>query len=150
MSMAAMLDTLVGKWQGRGRGEYPTIEGFDYHETVTMTRLADKPLLAYSQRTTSPDGQPLHAETGYYRFIDDEVELVLAQPTGIVEVHRGAATGGRLDLQPIGLATTPSALEVKEVRRSIEVVGDVMRYELHMAAVGEALALHLAATLHRT
>lgn len=145
-----MLQALAGTWEGTGRGEYPTIDGFDYHETVRLERLADKPLLAYTQRTRAPDGGPLHAESGFYRFVDEAVELVIAQPTGIVEVHRGTWDGNRLDLDPVELATSPSAVDVSEVRRSIQVDGDVMSYELQMAAVGEPLTLHLTATLHRT
>lgn len=147
--MSGLLEVLEGTWEGSGRGEYPTIESFDYHETITFTRLAGKPLLAYSQRTRASDGGPLHAETGYLRFGADTVELVIAQPTGIVEAHRGTIAGGRLDFVPVGLVATPSAVEVSEVRRSIEVEGDVLSYSLHVAAVGEPLTLHLTATLHR-
>lgn len=145
--MHTMMDRLEGTWEGEGRGEYPTIEDFTYSEVVTLSRLADKPVLAYTQRTRSPEGKPLHAETGYYRFGQDRVELVIAQPTGIVEVHEGSFEGNRIVFHQAGLASAPTAVEVDEVRRTLEVDGDVLSYTLDMAAVGQPMTFHLEARL---
>lgn len=147
--MHAMIEDLEGTWKGEGRGEYPTIEDFTYSEEITLTRLADKPVLAYTQRTRSPEGKPLHAETGYYRFGQDRVELVIAQPTGIVEVHEGSFEGNRIEFHQVGLASAPTAVEVEEVRRTLEVDGEVLSYTLDMAAVGQPMTFHLEARLLR-
>jgi hypothetical protein len=147
--MQTMMERLEGTWAGEGRGEYPTIENFTYSEEITLIRLADKPILAYTQRTRSPDGKPLHVETGYYRFGDNGVELVIAQPTGIVEVHEGRVEGNRIAFHQVGLASAPTAVEVEEVRRTLKVDGDVLSYTLDMAAVGQPLTFHLEAQLQR-
>lgn len=148
--MTPLMHALAGTWEGTGRGEYPTIDTFSYEETISLLPLPGKPILAYTQRTRSPEGNPLHAEAGFYRFGDGGPELVIAQPTGIAEAHRATVTGNRMEFSPTGLVLTPSAVEVKEVRRVLEVDGDVMTYRLDMAAVGQPLILHLEARLERT
>jgi hypothetical protein len=141
---------LLGTWAGRGRGEYPTIEPFSYEETVTFAHTG-KPFLAYGQRTRSAtDGRPLHAESGYWRVPrHDWVEVVLAHPTGIVEVEEGPFTESRLRLRSVTVAGTGSAKEVTEVQRDFSFEDKVIRYSIKMAAVGRPLTFHLEAELLR-
>jgi THAP4-like, heme-binding beta-barrel domain len=141
---------LLGKWQGEGRGDYPTIEEFGYREEMTFGHVG-KPFVSYTQRTWAlDDGRPLHTEAGYLRpQPEGRVELVLARPSGLVEVDEGVVSGGRVELTSSLVARTPSAKEVTEVRRVVDVDGDVMRYQLEMAAVGQPRQFHLEAELHR-
>jgi len=164
------LAPLLGTWRGAGRGDYPTIEAFEYTEEVTIGH-AGKPFLAYNQRTKGADGTPLHAECGYWRPAGERgLELLLAHPSGIAEVlvgevtethygllvvlqaaaGSGAGEGPENRVGPAGrVFLAPTAKQVDATERRISVDGDVMRYEVHMAAVGEPLIPHLEATLHR-
>jgi hypothetical protein len=141
---------LLGAWTGGGAGEYPTIEDFEYFEEVAFGHVG-KPFLAYTQRTRhAHTGLPLHSEAGYLRPTgEDSAELVVAQPSGILEVDIGSFDGRRLELRSIEVVRSPTAKEVTEVWRDIEVDGDVLRYEVRMAAVGQPCLLHLRAELHR-
>ena len=155
----AILAPLLGTWTGHGAGEYPTIDPFDYNETVTFGHVG-KPFLVYQQKTSSADdGTPLHTETAYWRIPSAGLaEIVVAHPTGITEVLEGFAAPNSagdtdtliIDVRSSAIASTASAKEVTRTERTFEITGDVMRYTMRMAAVGQPLTHHLSATLHRT
>lgn len=155
----APVEILVGTWTGRGQGEYPTIAPFEYAESVTFSHVG-KPFLAYSQRTRSLGGpgappQPMHAESGYWRFPHPgRVEVVLSHPTGVVEIEEGVIAA-RLDgsivieLTTTTVALTSTAKDVSALQRRFHVHGDTLDYTVAMAAVGAPLQHHLSATLYR-
>ena len=144
------LSFLLGTWRGGGRGEYPTIDDFTYTEEVVFGSIPGKPFVTYLQRTKGADGSPLHTESGYVRSPSEGVaEFVVAQPTGITEVLSGTLVDQRIDLTSTVVGVAPTAVEVDAVQRRMWVEGDTLRYVLDMAAVGQPMAIHLEATLHR-
>lgn len=140
---------LIGTWRGSGRGEYPTIEPFTYTEEASFQPGPGKPFLQYTQRTRGADGLPLHSESGFVRMTEQGPELVLAQPTGLTEVHSGVLDGTTLEFQSLAMGSTPTAKTVAQVSRSFRVDGDVLTYTLDMAYAEVPLSLHLEATLSR-
>lgn len=146
----APLAPLLGSWKGKGSGTYPGTEDFEYLEMVTFTQVG-KPFIAYTQRTRdAATGAPLHAETGYLRTLGGERgEFLIAQPTGIVEVHDVEFGRNSLLMTSREVVSTPTAKQVEAVARQIRIDGDDLAYELHMAAMGHPMQLHLEARLTR-
>jgi THAP4-like, heme-binding beta-barrel domain len=147
----APLAFLLGTWRGDGSGEYPTIDPFSYVEEISFVHVG-KPWLLYTQRTRhATEDRPLHAETGYWRPVDDDtLEVVMAYPTGHVEIGEGRVRGTSVEVVTSTLAATPTAKQIDQVQRRITVDGDELRYVLAMAAVGVPLTPHLEATLRRS
>jgi hypothetical protein len=151
------LRPLLGTWTGQGSGEYPTIDDFEYGESIVISHIG-KPFLAYQQRTWRlADHVPLHSESGYWRVpAAGRVELVLAHPTGVVEVYEGrlkTEAGGHatvIEMATSLVGLTTSAKQVDSLRRTFTVDGDTLTYDVDMAAVGVGLTHHLSAALHRS
>lgn len=146
------LAPLMGTWRGRGRGDYPTIEAFEYEEEATFA-CPGKPFLTYSQKTWSlPDRSPLHTEVGYLRPVGTSVlELVIAQPTGIAEVLAGELTirdgTTRVHLESTSICLAPTSKNVNVTHRALEWDREQLRYRMDMAAVEQDLQFHLEAVL---
>jgi hypothetical protein len=147
---------LLGEWAGEGHGEYPTIEPFPYQERVRFWHVG-KPFLAYTQATThGVTGLPAHAEMGYWRCFPTagggpgHVEVVLSHPSGISEVLEGTVDGTTLDLHTTSVIGTTTAKDVTALTRRFQLEGEVLRYDVAMAAVGQPLTHHLHADLRRT
>jgi len=152
------LDALVGTWAGAGRGHYPTIEPFAYHEEITFATVPTKPFLAYQQRTRhATENRPLHAEAGYWRWVGAagrSIEVVLAHPTGIAEILEGELVsrpdGFDLVLHSRSVGLTSTAKDVQATSRTFELRADRLHYRVAMGAVGQPLQAHLEAELQRS
>jgi hypothetical protein len=149
-SDVAPLEPLLGMWVGEGRGEYPTCDPFAYEETVTFTHVG-KPFLAYTQRTKhAVDGRPLHGESGFWRMPSTGiVEVVIAHPNGMVEICEGTFDGSTFELRSTLVGRTSTAKDVSAVERRFVLDGEVLRYDLAMAAMGQPMTHHLSAELQR-
>lgn len=141
---------LLGTWRGEGTGEWPASGPFEYGEEMVFEH-AGEPYLLYQQRSWMlDDGSPLHFERGFFRPAGRGwVELTLAHPLGIVEVAEGKIAGTTIDVASTTVAMARTGSLVTELKRRLEVDGDVLRYELHMAMQDVQLSRHLTAELAR-
>ncbi|AOW94265.1 fatty acid-binding protein [Rhodococcus sp. WMMA185] len=138
------MSPFVGRWYGRGEGAYPTIDDFAYTEEIEFAPRG-KPFLEYRSRTWEVgSGRPLHTESGYLRLVaENEVELLIAQPTGFTEIHRGQIRDRTIDLSLLALSASPDAKPVQSIRRQLSVRGGDLTYDLWMAHDLTPLTHHL-------
>ena len=150
---------LLGTWRGTGVGGYPTIEGFRYEQELAFSH-DGRPFLQYAARSwiIDDDGnrlRPSASEVGWWRpgAGPREVEVMLAQHTGIVEVYLGEATFSKVELATDVVARTSTAKDVTGLRRLYGLVpaesgeGRDLAYAIDLAAVGQPLQAHLSARL---
>lgn len=158
-SLSALLP-FIGVWRGRGSGEYPTIEPFEYAQEIRISH-DGRPFLAYESRAwvVTQEGKPIRPggrEVGWWRPVHDgdgkatdEIEALYCTPTGIMELHLGRVTGVRLEMATDAVMRTSTAKEVTAGQRWYGIVDRALLYAQDMAAVGQPLVSHLAARLHR-
>ncbi|MYY81387.1 MULTISPECIES: FABP family protein [unclassified Streptomyces] len=148
---------LLGRWRGRGRGEYPTLSAdFTYAQEVTFSH-DGRPFLRYEARAWLLDAddaplRPAARESGWWRLQPDgRVEALVTQPTGIAEIAVGHAVDGTVDLSTHGVALTPTAKDVTATRRRYTLTDDeTLTFTHDMAAVDQPMQHHLSARLRRT
>lgn len=152
----APLAWLVGRWEGAGVVGYPTIESRHFGQELTIEH-DGRPFLAMSSRTwlLDDDGQkvrPLAREEGFWRVLDNgEIELLLAHPTGIVEMYVGRRDAQRpsVELATDGVLRSPAAKEYNSAMRLYGLVDSQLMWVMDMAAVGEPMTSHVSAQLKR-
>jgi hypothetical protein len=145
---------LLGTWRGVGVGGYPTIEEFRFSQEVTFSEVG-KPYLHYLSRSWLLDDEgnevrPLAQETGYWRpQPDGSVEVLLAHPTGFVEIWLGTVEPAKIELQTDVVARTDSAKAYVAGHRLYGLVDGKLLWAYDMVAVDQPLQPHLSATLQR-
>ena len=145
---------LLGQWQGRGRGDYPTIEPYEFGQEVAFAH-DGRPFLHYFSRSWVLDGagntvREGALETGFLRpQADTEFEFVLAHNTGYAEIWYGTLDGARLDMATDLVARTSSAKELTAGKRLYGLVEGKLMYAYDMAAVGQPMQSHTWAQLQR-
>jgi hypothetical protein len=149
----------IGVWRGRGSGEYPTIEPFEYAQEIRISH-DGRPFVFYEARAwlVTADGEairPASREVGWWRVMmaddgpTDEIEAMFCLPTGIMELHLGVLDGTKLRMATDKVVRTSTAKEVTGGQRLYGIVDRDLLYAQDMAAVGQPLRPHLAAKLTR-
>jgi hypothetical protein len=145
---------LIGRWEGAGVGGYPTIESFNFGQEIEFGHNG-KPFLSYVSRTWLLDEEgnrvrPLATESGYWRPQPDrQIEVLLAHPTGIVEIYLGEVVFHKIELRTDVVARTASAKEYTAATRLYGLVKGNLMWAYDMAAVGHPLTSHMSAELKK-
>jgi hypothetical protein len=168
----APLSFLLGRWKGTGKGDYPTIDSFDFLQEVTFSHIG-KPYLIYTSRSwrlaTDERGElrrdeqgdlirlePLAVETGFWRpQPEGKVEVLLSHPNGITEIYLGEHRSmTSIELVTDAVARTGTAKEYTAGKRLYGLVPSQTRegerdlaYAFDMAAMGQPMTPHLWAVL---
>jgi hypothetical protein len=164
---------LIGKWAGAGVIGYPTIEEARFGQEIEFSH-DGRPFLSYRSQTwlLDDDGnqvRPLATETGFWRPVTatvghadelpdedaeapapgTELEVLLAHPTGFVEIYLGRVNGPRIDLATDLVARTATAKEYTAASRLYGLVESDLLWAMDMAAMGHPLQSHASARLKR-
>jgi hypothetical protein len=145
---------MLGTWEGAGVGGYPTIEEFQFGQEIEFSHNG-KSFIAYASRTWRLDAEggptePLATEAGFWRpRPNNELEVVLAHPTGIAEIWLGEIAGTKIEMRTDVVARTASAKEYTAGHRLYGFVDGDLLWAYDMAAVGQPLQSHISARLKR-
>ena len=145
---------LVGTWRGKGRGEYPNVEGFQFAQEVSFNH-DGRPFLNYYSRSWLIDEndeiiRPAASETGFWRVKENNVlEVILAHNTGIAEGWVGLVQGAKIQLAMDQGYSSPSAKIVTAGSRLYGLVEGELFTSYDMAAQGQTLQAHLWSSLER-
>ena len=149
------LEFLVGEWQGLGVVGYPTITEARYEQEISFSH-DGRPFLAYISKTWLIDEdanriRPSGTETGFWRPGKEprDVEVMLAHPTGIVEIYVGEVVFHKIELVSEVVARTETSKQVNGSKRLYGLVEGDLAYAIDLAAMGQPLQSHLSARLHR-
>ena len=147
---------LIGRWEGAGVLGYPTIESMHYGQEIRCWH-DGRAFLQWEARAWILDSEngervrPASIETGFWRPGEDgrEVELLLAHPTGILEMYYGQMEPAKITLRTDSVMRSPHAKEYNAATRLYGLVEGDLMYTMDMAAVGEPMTPHLSAQLKR-
>ncbi len=156
------LGWLVGRWAGAG--VIASAESGEAQVGQEVEVVVDpRGFLAWTSQVwrLDADGQqtePLDTETGYWRTAAEQsgpgtpgvdVELLLAHPTGVVEVLVGRVLGTRVELVTDAVVRTAGASDYTAGKRTYgQVEGDLL-WVLDVATAAEPLHPRLSARLRR-
>jgi hypothetical protein len=154
----APLAWLIGRWQGAGVVGYPTMESLQFGQEIVCSH-DGRPFLRWESRSWLLDenGEQVRqasTELGFWRPVEPgedgtNVELLLAHPTGIVEMYAGTAEPARIDIVTDGVIRSAHAKAYAAAHRMYGYVQSNLMWVMDMAAMGEQLQSHVSAELKR-
>ncbi|WP_285778058.1 FABP family protein [Microtetraspora sp. NBRC 13810] len=145
---------LLGRWEGAGVGGYPTMESIQFGQEIVFGHNG-KPFLTYRSRTWLLDEagervRPLSTESGFWRAQPErQLEVVLAHPTGIVEIYLGEVVFHKIELRTDVAARTATAKEYNQGHRLYGLVNGSLMWAYDMEAMGQPLQSHMSAELKK-
>jgi hypothetical protein len=124
---------------------------FTYRETLVIEAVPKRALLRITQWTTVGDSSELsHSEVAFMRLLPERrVELLIAIPSGYVEVHTGQLVHQVLELRLQTLAAAPSARPLRLVQRRMELTDGALHNTVGIAVHDEEVAAHVESWLRR-
>jgi hypothetical protein len=149
---------LLGEWHGEGVMTGSAAGSDGDHRFGQWIRFSHdgRGFLAYEARSwrLSDDGAilgPAARESGFWRPRgQDEVELLVASPDGLVELYVGSArTTTSWELHTDVLARSADAPDVSRAVRLYGIVEGALMYAIDRAAAGEQLRPTMSARLER-
>jgi len=147
---------MVGRWEGVGVVGYPTIESVNFGQEIVCSHDGRGFLEGTShtwllEPTTGERVRPLATELGFWRPGEDgkDVELLLAHPTGLVELYYGSIEPAKVYLSTDSVLRSPLAKEYNAGTRMYGLVESELMWVMDMAAVGQPMTSHISATLSR-
>ena len=145
---------MVGTWRGKGRGEYPTIEPFEFAQEVVFNH-DGRPFLSYYSRSwiIDSDGEiirPAASETGFWRPKENNVlEVLISHNFGITEGWLGRHDGPKIQLALDHAYSTPTSEQVTDGQRLYGLVEGQLFFAYDMATPTQELHAHIWSTLER-
>ena len=150
----------VGSWRGRGQGGYPGLPDFNFAQEVVVSH-DGRPFLAYESRAwildedSKPAG-PANRESGWWRPVTDaqgratdDMEAILTNPTGVMELYIGKVSGTRLEMATDAVVRSVTGNQVTAGHRLFGIVDGALLYAHELAAEGTGLQPHMSARLLR-
>lgn len=150
----APLAWIIGRWEGAGVLGYPGIESVNFGQEVICAH-DGRPFLEWRStmwllNSEGSQVEILASEVGYWRPLpDNEVEFVLAHPTGVVEMYYGKTSPAKIELRTDGVLRSPAATEYAAATRLYGNVNSSLMWAMDMAATGHPLQSYASAELKR-
>ena len=149
---------MIGKWEGDGNCEYPTIQPFKFFQEVVFNQDGQDFLNYYSRCWKMDDdgkiGEPFFSETGFWRVkeMNDQkvLEVVIAQSGGITEGWVGVV-GNSANMQLVmdqGYSTPSAPITTAGQRLYGHVEGELF-FAYDRAAEGHPLQAYMWSSMKR-